>query len=153
MEIVRPSGQGIRGATISAKVFEPDAHKYYGQHFGTDAEFAFSTDIDSDHYATKMHKWPSQSPADAIAYRGDVVGWTGTSGRWACWGERRVNLCVLQFDSELRLKQELFIQPDDYVPLVTLYDALSIAGLEITSRKDYEQFAETMRSTFDYGAT
>ncbi len=42
-----------------------------------------------------MLNWPAESPADAPAYRADIVLWTSVPLTWWAWGERRFNLCAL----------------------------------------------------------
>jgi len=130
---------------VRVKAIEPDAHAYYQHHFGEVAEFALEgSDIESA-YVARMHNWPAASIADAMAYRADVAAWGGDSGRWACWGEREFNLCVLHVVSDERLIKELRLLPDDYLPILSLEDALAnIVSSEFTSDA-LEDFAKHMR--------
>lgn len=81
---------------VLCRAVEPDANNYYEKNFGTAAEFSFPAEGTADAYVHKLHCWPGSSIADALAYRAEIVWWTGTSGAWACWGGRTSGLCVLR---------------------------------------------------------
>lgn len=134
------------------RVVDPDAETYYRQHFGSEAEFVFPTDGTEGDYVARMHHWPAESIADAIAYRADTVVWGGASARWLCWGERESNLCALRLQCDDRLVKELILLSDEYVPVLHLGDALrDIASSEFGSVEQFERFAEEMRKAYPSG--
>lgn len=134
--------------TVWFKSIEPDAQRYYLANFGMAAEFAFPAAGKEEDYVASMHKWPPTSGADAVAYRSDVAAWAGTTERWSCWGERESSLCVLRISGPDRLRKELVLLPDDYVPLVSLKGALrDIASKEIAVA-DFEWFAQQMQRSY-----
>jgi hypothetical protein len=142
--LARESGD----STVWFKCIEPDAQCYYLANFGAAAEFAFSAGGNEDGYVARMHKWPPTSVADAVAYRGDIAAWAGSTGKWSCWGERESGLCVLSVSGPERLRKELILLPDDYVPLVELGDALrDIASREI-ARENFDWFAQQMQRSY-----
>ena|SRR5882672_5659956 len=135
-------------STVWFKSIEPDAQRYYFERFGAAAEFAFPAAGKEDDYVTRMHKWPPTSVADAVAYRGDIAAWAGTTGKWFCWGERESGLCALRVSGPERLRKELILLPDDYVPLVELGEALrDIASREI-AMADFDWFAQQMQRSY-----
>ena len=135
-------------STVWVKSIEPDAQRYYLANFGAAAEFAFPAAGKEGDYVERMHKWPSTSVADAVAHRGDIAAWAGTTGKWSCWGERESSLCVLRVSGPERLRKELILLPDDYVPLVELGDALrDIVSREIAVA-DFDWFAQQMQRSY-----
>jgi hypothetical protein len=135
-------------STVWFKSIEPDAQRYYLANFGAAAEFAFPAAGKEDDYVARMHKWPPKSVADAVAYRGDVTAWAGTTDRWSCWGERESSLCVLHVNGPERLRKELILLPDDYVPFVSLEEAIrDIASSEIAAA-DFAWFAQQMQRSY-----
>jgi len=137
-------GEGM----VWARTVEPEPRTYYEANFGQVAEFAFSAGSDAEAYTSQMHNWPAASIADAIAYRADVVAWVGTSGRWAAWGERELNLCVLHVVTHERLAKELVLMPDDFVPLFALEDALSNVVSSELEAQELAAFASKMRESY-----
>ena len=133
---------------VWAKTVEPDPISFYEANFGEVAEFKFSADDSAGTYTSQMHNWPTASIADAIAYRSDVVAWAGTSGRWAAWGERELNLCVLHVVAQERLVKELVLMPDDFVPLFAVEDALSNVVSSELGAQELAAFANEMRQSY-----
>jgi hypothetical protein len=132
---------------------DPDAHQYYARQFGTSAEFEFEPQAYGGQYTKRMHEWPSTSVADAPAYRTDVGVWTGDSERWRCWGERQSNLCVLAVYGNERLQKELALLSDDYVPVLTIEDALRDIVSSEFEGADFDHFAEQLRQNYAKQAT
>ena len=127
---------------------EPDSKAYYRANFGETAQFVFLADGPEKDYTERMYNWPPTSIADAIGYRADVVAWCGISGRWACWGERETGLCILHLMGDDRLRKELILLSDDYVPILTLDEALSdIVSSEMTP-EELVRFARGMHCNY-----
>lgn len=142
--LAREFGESV----VRCRCVDPDAEAYYGENFGEAAQFAFAVDGAVETYLAQMHNWPPESIADAIAYRGDVVAWAGESGQWACWGERESGICVLRVVAPDRLRKELVALSDDYVPVLTLNEALNdVASNEMTAEA-LEAFGEHMHRSY-----
>jgi hypothetical protein len=134
---------------VWTKTVEPDPRTYYELNFGRVAEFAFPAAVDdAGTYTSHMHNWPAANIADAIAYRADVVAWGGTNGRWAAWGERELNLCVLHVVAHERLAKELVLMPDDFVPLFAVEDAISNIVSSELGAQELAEFASEMRRSY-----
>jgi hypothetical protein len=115
---------------VLCRSVEPDANNYYERNFGTAAEFSFPVEGAADAYVEKLHCWPQSSIADALAYRAEIVWWTGDSGRWACWGGRASGLCVLRIAPTDRDWANMVAPLGGSVPILSLQEALSdvVAG-------------------------
>lgn len=134
---------------VWVRCIDPDANEYYQANFEEAAEFAIAATDDTHAYVDRMQHWPRESQADAMAFRADVVAWTGASGRWACWGEREFGLCVLHFVAEnQRLKKELVVLSDDYVPLLALSEALTDIVAHELPPQDLVSFVSDIRGTY-----
>jgi hypothetical protein len=142
--LAREFGESV----VRCRCLDPDAELYYRANFGEAAQFSFAANGAAEAYVGQLHDWPPESIADAVAYRGDVVAWAGDSGRWACWGERASGLCVLRIAAPDRLRKELVALSDDYVPVLTLSEALSdVVSSEMTAEA-LEGFGERMRHCY-----
>lgn len=133
---------------VWVRAVEPDPRSYYEASFGQVAEFAFSADDDAETYTSQTHNWPATSIADAIAYRADVVAWAGTSERWAAWGERELNLCMLHVVADERLAKALVLMHDDFIPLFTVEDALGNVVSSELEAHDLAAFSSEMRQGY-----
>jgi hypothetical protein len=115
---------------VLCRAVEPDANNYYEKNFGTPAEFSFSVEGKADAYVHKLHCWPGSSITDALAYRAEIVWWTGTSGAWACWGGRTSGLCVLRIALADAECANTVAPLSGLVPILSLDEALTdvVAG-------------------------
>ncbi len=131
-------------ADVWCRCIDPDAEAYYASSFAQPAEFRFQARGGPDRYIARMHEWPTGSPADAVAYRGDAVAWASDSGSWACWGQRDSGLCVLRAVEGNHL-QFLSGSVAETLPVMTLDEALRdvVANELPAERRAF--FAERMR--------
>lgn len=108
---------------------EPDAYAYYLKQFGEPMDAWFGITASPTEYTQQMFQRPSESRADAPAYRTDIAVWASESGRWRCWGERDLAVCVVQIHGadrrqKVRLYNEIAQHEAHYVPLFTVDEVL-----------------------------
>jgi hypothetical protein len=76
-------------------VLEPDPTNYYKKEFGYFNWATFSTSASPEEYWDILNRCPDGSPADSLLANSEKVVWLPQSGKWAIWGERSVEVCIL----------------------------------------------------------
>jgi hypothetical protein len=82
-------------ASILIAVLEPDPLNYYRKEFGYFNWAELPIVASSDDYWTLIKHSPDESPADSLLANSEKVVWLPPSKKWAIWGERRFEVCVL----------------------------------------------------------
>lgn len=76
-------------------VLEPDPTNYYKKEFGYFNWVTFSMSASPEEYWDILNRCPDGSPADSLLINSEKVVWLPQSGKWAIWGERSVEVCIL----------------------------------------------------------
>lgn len=105
-----------RDADVIVAMLEPDK-----KIMGTDYFFKVPSSLTSDEYGELMHYSPIQVEFETIGCIGEIVVWVPLSGKWAIWGQRGYETCVLSF-----LDKDCVI-PQKYLPHMwaTIEEALA----------------------------
>ena len=84
--------------TVSLAVFDPTP-AYYRENYGSYPGLTSPASLISEriYYDATTYE-PNGDPTGAVAFTANVVGITGTSGRWAVWAERGWDLAILLSD-------------------------------------------------------
>ena len=94
-----PSAQALcrssADASLLIAVLEPDPIHYYKKEFGYYNWAELSASASSEDYWTMLSCFPSESRADSILANSEKVVWLPPSKKWAIWGERSCEVCVL----------------------------------------------------------
>lgn len=97
---LRPLAQASNDTEILVAVLDPDPVNYYYKHFGYYNMFVLPTHSTESDYWNMLAMEPEGSPADAILFNSEVVVWIPISEKWAIWGERSLEECVLAFSDD-----------------------------------------------------
>lgn len=88
-------------ASLLIAVLEPDPLKYYRKEFGYFNWAELSVSASDTEYLELLNRFPDESPADSLLANSEKVVWLPRSGKWAIWGERTYEVCVMgRRDSE-----------------------------------------------------
>lgn len=79
---------------------EPDPATYYYQHFKKYPFAEMLLHASPDEYLALLRQDPNGSPADALAYRADMIVFYSHSKRWVVYGERELSLIVAGFEDD-----------------------------------------------------
>lgn len=87
--------QSSGDASLLIAVLEPDPLNYYRKEFGYFNWAELSASASSEDYWTLLNRFPNESPADSMLANSEKVVWLPPSKKWAVWGERSYEVCVL----------------------------------------------------------
>lgn len=76
-------------------VLDPHPVSYYKKEFGFFNWAILPLSISADEYWSFLNWHPDGSPADSLLANAEKVVWLPPSGKWAVWGERSLEVCVL----------------------------------------------------------
>lgn len=87
--------QSSGDASILIAVLEPDPLNYYKKEFGYFNWAELPIVASSEDYWALLNHCPDESPADSLLANSEKVVWLPPSKKWAIWGERSFEVCVL----------------------------------------------------------
>jgi len=82
-------------------VLNPDPIHYYKKEFGYYNWSIIPTAASDNEYWQFLNHHPQKSPADSIFINSEKIAWLPPSKRWAIWGERSYELCVLGHQTDI----------------------------------------------------
>jgi hypothetical protein len=95
--------QSSGDASILIAVLEPDPLDYYKKEFGYFNWAELPIYSSSEDYWNLINNCPDNSPADSLLANSEKVVWFPPSRKWAIWGERSLEVCVLGAESPIAL--------------------------------------------------
>lgn len=98
--VLQPIGKIFNDSHILTAVLDPDPKDYFYHNFGYYNILNLPIYITGTEYLKSLEIGPAESPADAILYNSEVVVWVPNGGRWAIWGQRDYEICILAFADE-----------------------------------------------------
>lgn len=78
-------------------VLKPHPVEYFYREFNCLNWVKLPIHLTEDEYWERLESGPTDSPADAILYNSFTVVWVPPSKKWAIWGDRGPEICVLGF--------------------------------------------------------
>lgn len=78
-------------------VVDPNPLNYYKKEFDLYNWVEISTSASKDEYWEIINRHPDYSPADSILINSEKIVWLPNSEKWAVWGERAFETCVLGY--------------------------------------------------------
>lgn len=96
-----------RDSMIYVAVIDPDPVQYIFRHFGHYNMKAIKTSTSGIEYQRELKKGPPDSPGDAMFYNSFQVIWGPSSKKWAIYGNRNYDACVLAVNDLLVSQQEI----------------------------------------------
>jgi len=112
----------VRESRFRFACLDPDPVAYYYQHFRKYPFAEMLPQASPDDYVALLRQDPDGSPADALAYRADVIVFYSHSKRWVVYGERELSLIVVGFQDESLV--EAFLSSFDRSWLLSAEDAV-----------------------------
>lgn len=98
--LLQPIGKALNDSHILTAVLDPDPKNYFYPNFGYYNMLNMPIDTTGTEYLKSLETGPVTSPADAILYNSEIVVWAPSGGRWAVWGQRDCEICILAFADE-----------------------------------------------------
>lgn len=98
--VLKPLGNMFEDDYILTTVLDPDPVNYFYHNFGYYNMFKFPLNTAGSDYWKSLESGPVGSPADAILYNSDIVVWAPASAKWAIWGQRSYEICILAFSDK-----------------------------------------------------
>ncbi|WP_077732634.1 MULTISPECIES: hypothetical protein [unclassified Methylocaldum] len=81
--------------SLLVAVLDPDPTDYYKNEFGFFNWAVLPVSASADEYWNLLNQYPDESPADSLLANSEKVVWLAQSGKWAVWGERSLEVCIL----------------------------------------------------------
>lgn len=100
LEIQRLCGN-FGDTSLLMAVLEPEPTSYYKKEFGYFNWAILPLSASPAGYADLLKQHPAESPADSVLANSEKVVWLAQSGKWAVWGERSLEVCVLACPQQL----------------------------------------------------
>lgn len=91
---------------IVVAVLQPSPTDYFYREFGYYNWFKIPSDLTRDDYWSVLELEPEGSPADALISNSEVVVWVSPSKKWAIWGERSAEICIMASNLNVNLGTE-----------------------------------------------
>lgn len=98
--LLQPLGKNLNDSHILTAVLDPDPKRYFYHNFGYYNIFNLPINTTGAEYLKSLATGPSKSQADAVLYNSEVVVWVPNGGKWAIWGQRNYEVCILAFADE-----------------------------------------------------
>jgi hypothetical protein len=98
--LLQPLGKKLNDSHILTAVLDPDPKNYFYHNFGYYNMLNLPINMTGAEYLNNLVIGPAENEADAILYNSEVVVWVPNGGRWAIWGERSYEVCILAFADE-----------------------------------------------------
>ena len=96
-KLANVSGDG----SLLLAVLDPDPSSYYKKEFGYYNWANIPVSFSSHEYWNLINEYPNASPADCLLVNSEKVIWLPKSGKWAIWGERSYEVCVIGCRKEI----------------------------------------------------
>lgn len=103
--VLQPIGKIFNDNNILISVLDPDPKNYFYHNFNYYNMLNLPIDITGAEYLGNLATGPFKSPADAILYNSETVVWVPNNKRWAIWGQRDYEICILAFADEQAMKE------------------------------------------------
>lgn len=98
---------------ITVAVLDPHPKDYFYEEFGYFNYLQIPTSLSNEDYMNILENGPEDSPADAPLYNSEKVVWFSSSKKWAIWGERSLDICVMGFNESTFL-DHLLTPPNNW---------------------------------------
>lgn len=82
---------------IITALLEPNPVTFFFKEFGYYSWFKLPTTLSEKEYGEMMNYGPKAKPDETLLYMSSVVAWVPLSKKWAIWGDRRYEVCILAF--------------------------------------------------------
>ena len=97
---LQPLARSLNDSHILTAVLDLDSKDYFYPNFGYYNVLNLPAATTGVQYLKGLETGPLESPADAILYNSETVVWVPSGGRWAIWGQREYEICILAFADE-----------------------------------------------------
>ncbi|KJL03768.1 MULTISPECIES: hypothetical protein [Priestia] len=88
---------------VTVAVLDPHPTSYFYKEFGYFNYLKLPTSLSSEEYRNVLEIGPEDYPADAPYYHSEKIVWFSSSKKWAIWGERSLDICVIGFNEAVLL--------------------------------------------------
>lgn len=92
---LRPMAKLCSDEKIFVATLDPDPDLYFYNEFGYYNIFALPAKATGDEYWDALDTCPDDRPADAMLFNSEIVVWVASSKKWAVWGSRQSERCIL----------------------------------------------------------
>ncbi|WP_243521918.1 hypothetical protein [Bacillus pseudomycoides] len=92
---------------ILCAVLDPRPLEYYYKEFGYFNWVKLPINLTADEYLDILNIEPDSSPADSIMSNSFTITWLSPSMKWAIWGDRSYEVCVLAFKDQNNVSEIL----------------------------------------------
>lgn len=93
----------FREKEVTVAVLDPHPTNYFYKEFGYFNYLQLPTSLSSEEYRKVLEIGPEDSPPDAPYYHSEKIVWFSSSKKWAIWGERSLDICVIGFNEAVLL--------------------------------------------------
>lgn len=94
---LKPLSIVLQDTSILTASLDPHPVDYFYPKFGYYNMIEFSTAGTESDYWDALETGPENYPVDAILYSAETMVWIPSSAKWAIWGDRGYEICVLAF--------------------------------------------------------
>jgi hypothetical protein len=98
--LLHPLTKSFNDNHVLIAVLDPDPKDYFYSNFGYYNMLNLPATATGAQYLKSLATGPLESPADAILYNSETIVWVPSGGRWAIWGQREYEICILAFADE-----------------------------------------------------
>ncbi|MGR3779337.1 hypothetical protein ACT1UG_27655 [Bacillus paramycoides] len=92
---------------VLCAVLNPHPLEYYYKEFGYFNWVKLPLNLTADEYLDILNIEPESSPADSITTNSFTIVWLSPSMKWAIWGDRNDEVCVLAFKDQSNVSEIL----------------------------------------------
>lgn len=92
---------------VLCAVLNPHPLEYYYKEFGYFNWVKLPLNLTADEYLDILNIEPESSPADSITTNSFTIVWLSPSMKWAIWGDRNDEVCVLAFKVQSNVSEIL----------------------------------------------
>lgn len=101
--VVQELAQSSGDTSLLMAVFDPEPEDYFKKEFGYYNWASIPVSASRDDYWELLNTHPESSPADSFLANSEKVVWLPHSAKWAIWGERSREICVLAVHERAQL--------------------------------------------------
>lgn len=123
---------------ILMAVLDPDPVTYYKRNFDYYNWAKLPISCSADEYMALLSLEPPDSPADAVIFNSEIIVWLPPSKKWAIFGNKDRNLCVLGTNKRN-------FSSEEWHTLDYWKDDLS---LEFSKKQELDQFIQQMKRNY-----